>query len=272
MNNYPPNNEYGQAPEVHFKNDWSNSHINNHGIRVRIERALICPNYVGNVDSYHHDPSCELCDAGFIHFDPLECWVVFQQNDLVKAFLREGLYDPGRAIITVPHVTGDGTPIMLSHFDRVTLLDEEERFNEVLNKSEGRIDWLRYKAVSVLHLRDRRGTTYINNTHFKLDADGNIEWLDGQDRPQHNLNEGMGETFSVGYTFRPTYRVMDILHEGRFSNTLANGRREITRHPQLVLIKKDYYITKKDIDGSPIYPNKSSQKLIYDHQNQINDY
>lgn len=262
-----------RAPELHFDRDWFHSHIANHGIRVRIEKTVVCPNFIGNVDSLQHDVNCTLCENGFYHYDPIECMVLFQQDALVKAFLREGVFDPGQAIVTLPAFTEDGTKeILIHYFDRVTLLDEEERFYQLINKSEGDMDVLRYNAIKTLMVIDRRGIIYTEGVHFNLDTNGNIVWVAGKDRPRWNAEEGIGESFSVSYTFRPVYRVLDMLHEGRFSQRLVNGGVQMIRHPQSVLIKKDYYMSKKDLDGMPFKAPIPAQEFLYNHKETPIDY
>lgn len=271
--NYDYNNPYGNSAEPHFDDNWYNKLVATHGIRVRLERTTICPNFIGNVDSMQHDPNCVMCENGVVHFGDIECWAVYQQNPLTKAFYREGIFNPGQALMTFPSITEDKKePIIVAYFDRVTLLDQEERFQQLINKSEGDVDLLRYKTLKVLHCVDRRGNEYSEGSHFKINSDGNIEWLPGAKRPNYNTQEGIGEVFSISYIFRPVYRVLDILHEGRYSQKFVGQGREPTRFPQTVLIKKDYYITKKDVRGTPFKPAIQNMELLYDTVEQINDY
>lgn len=266
-------NPYGNGYEPHFDDNWFNQLVATHGIRVGLESAMVCPNFIGHVDSMHHDVNCTLCENGMVHFNYIECWAVFQQDQMVKSFFREGIHLPGQALMTFPSLTDDKTQtIITAYFDKVTLLDQEERFEQMINKSPGDLDLLRYKALRVLYCMDRRGKVYTENSHFKINTDGNMEWLPGVDRPDYNVKEGIGENFTVAYLFRPVYRVMDLIHEGRYSNKFAGAGRVMTRFPQTVVIKKDYYVTKKDVVGSPFKPVIQEMKFLYDTKETIGDY
>lgn len=273
MTEYSRNNPYGNGFEPHFDDNWYNRLVATHGIRVSIDRTTICPNFIAHVDSMQHDPNCTLCENGMIHFGTIQCWAVFQQDQLTKAFFREGVFDPGQALMTFPSITEDQREhIIVAYFDRITLLDQEERFQQLLNKSDGDMDYLRYKALRVLHCMDRRGNVYSEGSHFKINTDGNLEWLAGAARPRYNTEEGIGESFTISYTFRPVYRVLDMLHEGRYSQKYAGAGKTTTRFPQTVVIKKDYYITKKDVNGTPFKPVIQDLEFLYETTDEPGDY
>lgn len=266
-NKYSKTNPYGTDAGVYLEPQYFHTLIGQHGIRVRIEKTNICPNYRGSATRMQHDTLCTLCENGFIHYDPIECWGVFQQNDLVRLFLREGIFHPGQALITLPKFDDNGQSILVSYFDRITLLDQEERFYELLNKSQGNMDQLRYQALSVEHVMDSEGKRYTENAHFVLDENKNIKWVDGQPRPEWNTEEGVGQTFSVTYRFRPVYRVMNLLHEGRYSSKLVENYKTTTTFPQFMVIKKDFYVTKKDLNsGLPIESPLNPEKWYYEKE------
>lgn len=269
---YNITNPYRTGTEPHLDPVSFNQLIATHGIRVSIEKTTACPNYIGDVGDLHHDVNCTFCENGYVHFDPIECWVVFQQNQLVKSFLREGLFDPGQALLSIPSKTDAGQEIIVSYFDRVTLLDQKERFYQRMNKSQGDLDVLRYQALEILHLIDATGHVYQVNNEFELDEYGNIHWLPGKQRPQWYSDKGVGEIFTVSYLFRPVYRILDLLHEGRYSQIRVPEGRQPVSFPQLVLIKKDYYITKTDVDGTAFKEPVQSQKFTYDTVEPTVDY
>ena len=259
------------APEVHFDPDWFNAHVANHGVRVRLEKTTICPNMIGNVDAQHHVPDCPLCENGFYHYDPVEFWAVFQQNALIKNWLREGIFDPGQALITFPTVLENNVDLYVYYFDRITLLDQKERFYQVINKSHGDMDILRYKALQTMIVIDRSGFRYTEGDQFNIDEFGNIVWVPGKKRPSWNEEEGIGEAFSVTYLFRPVYRILNLMHEGRYSQVLVPGGTTSSRLPQTVLIKKDYYLTKRDLSGMPFKPPVQLQEYSYETEDQSPD-
>ena len=269
---YNAKNAYRNNPEVHLDPVAFNQAINNHGIRVSIEKTVSCPNYIGNIDDLHHDVNCTLCENGVVHFDKIECWALFQQNSLIKAYFTHGMFDPTQALLSFPTMDDNGVPIIVYHYDRIILLDLQERFYELINKSNGPVDNLRYQALDVYYVIGRDGTVYQKGSHFRINEDGNIEWIDGKPRPKWSVQEGIGEPFSVSYISRPVYRVMDHLHESRCSNLLQGTGRAVVKFPQLVIIKKDFYMTKKDARGIPIKPAVQEQEFTYNTVEPEADY
>lgn len=255
-NPYSQKNPYGgivEIPsEVALDPELFNQFTAHHGIRVTIEKTVVCPNYRGNIKQNYHDPNCTMCDNGFITYDSFDCFALFQQNALQKTYIERGEFSMGQAIITVPSVDESGRDIVVGLYDRITLLDQFERFYEAKNKGPAETDLLRYKAVSIEYVTTAsRGIAnpFINGTDYELDVNNNIHWIASKDRPSFNPDTGLGEIFVVSYIFRPIYRVLQMLHEGRYSSRASSLGKVTTRFPQTLMVRKDYYVTKEDIDG-----------------------
>ena len=419
---YAKKNPYGDrlSPFVNLNPAHFNELIAKHGIRVKIEKTVVCPNYEGNVKEGRHDVNCELCENGFIHFAEVEVYGVFQQNALSKMYLERGEFVPGQAFLTIPSeaektasdisaltvaqnativspaipflsggtsegvftagsktglkqgdtisvedddttafsvkiltISGSASPytitvtdtesdaIVVGLYDRITLLDQSERFYELHNKSapevvdladytvlknaksvspeipflsdgtslgvfttgsvsglsvgdlvtltdddsddievqiqslsgsaspytitvktENNSDILRYNATEVEFITTAsRGVNnpFVEGTDFSLDSNFNLQWILGGDRPSYDPNIGLGEAFSVSYQFRPVYRVLQAIHEGRYSQEYSSAGRNTTRFPQMFLIRKDYYVDKRDVTGVFIKPDPIDQ-------------
>lgn len=253
---YPRQNPYSgllRIPEeISLDPELFNQFTAHMGIRAMIEKAVVCPNYLGNVKQNLHDPNCTLCDNGFVSYSSFETWIIFQQNALQKAYLERGEFSMGQAIITVPSVDESGNDIVVGLYDRITLLDQTERFYESKNKSASEVDLLRYNATSIEFITTAsRGvaTPFQNGTDYELDANSNIHWIEGGARPTFDPVTGLGEVFVVAYLFKPIYRVLQMLHEGRYSSRAAQAGKEMTRFPQTLMVRKDYYVSREDING-----------------------
>lgn len=238
--------------EIALDPELFNQFVAQMGIRVLVEKAVVCPNYSGNIKQNLHDPNCTICDNGFISYDSFQCWAIFQQNALQKMYLERGEFSMGQAIICIPSVNESGDDIVVGLYDRITLLDQTERFYESKNKSASEVDLLRYDAVAIEFITTAsRGITtpFQNGTDYELDCNSNIHWIEGGDRPQFNPETGLGEVFVVSYLFAPVYRVLQMLHEGRYSSRVVSAGKTMTRFPQTLMVRKDYYISKEDING-----------------------
>jgi hypothetical protein len=231
-----------------------NALIASHGVRILHEKITLCPNYRGDFDSNVHVLECPVCNgSNFIHFDPVEMWGLFQQNELVDNFFTQGWWERGTALLTVPTYTEEGPeyPIYINYFDRITLLDFEERFYELVHKSEGDTDKLRFQATSVNFLR----TTYKEYKYhkdFELDQNGNILWI-SPNRPTYDLTQDVGELFTISYLRKPVYRVVELLHEGRYAQySFKKPYTETMRYPQRALIKKDFLVQNTETEKKGI--------------------
>lgn len=242
-NKYHPKAFHISMPVAHF-----NGAIQEYGVRVIHEKVTLCPNYIGNIESTNHPIDCPLCENSFVHYDPQEMWVLFEQNELKKAFLEQGFWDKGTALFSVPSHLEDNPdhPVYVDYFDRFTLVDLKERFYELFNKSEGDKDILRYRALDIMYLRSASKVFEVHKD-FDLDDSGNIVWLTSN-RPHYDLATGIGEAVTVSYLKTPVYRVIDILHDGRFiQQHLKEPSRIQYKYPQHVIVKKDFLWNKDEV-------------------------
>lgn len=245
-------NEYdAKFPTVAPSAQKFNAMLAQYGIRLLHEKAVPCPNYLGPLSQQQHDINCPLCENSMIHYDGREIFGYFSTNEMVRNYLHGGFWERGSALLTVPsyYANDVNDQVYISFYDRFTLLDFEDRFYEVIHKSDGNGDKLKFKAIKVELLRTK-STQYYQDRHFKIDSDGNILWLTDE-RPGKDLNTGYGELFTISYFHRPVYRVVEMLHEGRFSQTAFKlPVRQPMRLPQQMMVRKDFVIEKRDERGN----------------------
>lgn len=247
-------NEYfAKFPTVAPNPAKFNALLAQYGIRLYHEKAVPCPNFMGVIGSQQHDPNCTLCENSMIHYDGREIFGYFQTNEMIRNYMAGGFWERGSAFLTVPsyYPNSADDQVYVSFYDRFTVLDYEDRFYEVLHKSDGSMDKLRFDALKVEFIRTKK-ERYEQDRHFKIDSDGNIEWLTNL-RPGKDLNTGLGEIMVISYFHRPVYRAIDMLHEGRFSQTAFKSKSRIPlRFPQQLLVQKDFVIEKRNEDGKVI--------------------
>jgi len=217
------------------------------GVRVHHEKAVACPNYKGNIDSGNHPVDCPFCKGqGFVYYEGGYFTSLFQSNTLQRMFRAEGYMDPGTALLTVPSQLEDKeTFVYLHYFDKLTLVDFEDRYNELIQRSKGTTDLIRYTALAVEYL-STQNNQYEEGKDFILDGNGNVEWI-VKNRPGRNELPEYGDVYTISYLYRPVYRIVQILHEGRFSSQkLKLANLTPRRYPQQVIIKKDFLLEKTD--------------------------
>lgn len=220
--------------------------IETHGVRVRVYKTTLCPN-VKKIDTYEHQIDCTLCNGNlFIDRLPLEGYAYLQSQKIEKMFNVEGVFDD--QMVLASFVRG----LYLQYFAKIEVLDFTTTFYELIQRQTGDIDRLKYKALKVNYIIDQNGTEYQENVHFILTTDTrDIQWL-GVTRPTVN------NTYSVHYEYLLTFRSLKALHVNRFSQfgTSASVEVDPVEHSQQWIIKRDYLITKEDLLGAPVAPNK----------------
>lgn len=206
MANRPKTNPYGKYNRVPLRTNDFNKFIVDTGIYVRHDKTSICT-CTYNRDSNHININCNLCDNGRIHFDSRDVWVLISQKKVEELFEVQGVWQTGDVMVTFPSVYEDKTVVKIDFFDRITILDFEERTSELIKRSATDYDRIRYQVIDVLFLRTNTKIYYIN-TDFEVDGK-NIHWISAN-RPALN------ELYTLAYTFRPVYRIVNFFHEARY--------------------------------------------------------
>jgi hypothetical protein len=237
--------------------------IKNRGLRWKLEKSAYCPNLT-DLDAGQHDPNCKLCNNGLLFFGEEVIWGILQNQRLEKFYEIHGVWDIGEAMVTFSAYTEDGKPIDLQHFDRLTCLDYEFRWSELLEHSITGIDRLRYPALSMEFCATARKTYYIDE-HFIITPEGHIQWLSSSDQPGYDQINQKGEIVTYVYTARPVFLIVQLIHELRATKAFDSGTNAImpVRLPQTVLIRRDYLARHPyDDKGMPTTRTPRSGSLV----------
>ena len=220
--------------------------IKNRGLRWQHFKATQCPN-IPDLETNQHDPNCQICENGMLFYGGDEVHGIFQQNKLERMYEIQGVWDIGEAVVTFSAYADaeDGTPgrgeaIDLQNFDKLVCLDYEFRWQELIEHSPLGVDRLRYPALQVEFL-STKSKQYYPDVDFIIDDDGMIKWIT-QNQPNYDQRNSRGEVFTIAYTARPVFYVVNLIHEIRATKAQDFVTKEITavRLPQQVLIRRDY--------------------------------
>lgn len=219
--------------------------VKTHGVRVKFYKTTLCPN-VKKIDTAEHEIDCSLCNNSlFIDYHPKEGWAYFQTQELKKMFNMDGTFDD--QMVLASFVRG----MYLQYFAKVELLDFTSNYYELIQRQVGTVDRLKYMAFDIGLLVDKNGVEYQYQKDFKITPDTyDLVWVGN--RP----NQGV--IYSVYYDYRLTFRALKALHVNRFSQFGLPGSATVTpvEHAQQWILKRDYLITKEDLLGLPVSPNK----------------
>lgn len=242
-------------PDHALNGDSHDQILRNRGIRFMHYKATPCPN-MNRLDDNSHVPDCPFCDdSGWLYYgDPKLITGTFMSNSLEKLFERQGIWEIGSAIVSLPTVYDDGTEADFNSYDQLHVLDYEVRLWE-LKEYEPTVSLqqqLRYPITQIDYMSVINGPALREleeGVDFNI-VDGNIEWIAGKQPSYSNTTES-GDTFTVSYFANPVYNVVQTLRELRVTQEMVNGAKNARRLPMQVLVKRDFLMNGPGKIGQP---------------------
>lgn len=236
----------GKEPQVQLEASKFDALIESQGVRVTVYTTTLCPN-IKKIDTLEHEIDCKLCHGtAFIDRNGVDTWAYLANQKLDRKMEKDGTWDD--QVVAASFKCG----ISLQYFAKIELMDFTTSFYELVQRQQGNLDRLKYKAYQVNLLIDQHGEEYIVDRDFQIDVNGDIVWTNDQNQPT------TGEIYSIHYEYPITFRAINALHVNRFSQKGRIHGEYITpvELPQQWLIKRDYLVTKEDLSGNPLAPNK----------------
>lgn len=210
------------------------------GVSVRVYRSAYCPK-VKSVDSAEHEIDCDMCNgSGFIDLYPIQSLAFIQSQDLQSMANLEGQVDGNSVTVTFP------IGVELQYFTLVELCDFTDIYYQRVMRDEyatTAIDVLSYKACVVNFLMDYNGVEYFQDKDFKLNLQGNIEWLAAGNRPADNL------AYTVHYEAKVQFRATRAMHVNRFTQVQRGQKVEHIKLPEQWLMTKEFLVRREDQNG-----------------------
>lgn len=215
-----------------------NSFIANMGILFAHYRAVPCPLgalEVGDIrHSHDHGPNSKIdCENGFIYTYAGDVWGIFQSNNKKYDFIPPGYYGNSVAIVTFNRYYRDSDKTAaMAEFDKLVPLESPKEFFGVsfqkIQHNPTGIDRTQFKVCSVEDLIDSDGRLYANGKDFIVNQHGNIEWINGGERPGIDNRTDKGKIYAVRYRYKPYFYVKAMLHELRVKPSMDTLTGDIT--------------------------------------------
>lgn len=220
--------------------------IETKGVNVKVFRTAYCPN-VKSVDGAEHNIDCPVCNgSGFLDLEPI-CTKAFLQNqDLEKMHNMEGFVDGNQVAMTFP------IGIELQYFTLIELTDFTDIFYQrVLRNPSSNTDVLKYRACVVNFIASyddvlQEIVRYYQDSDFKIDENGNVEWLAGGSKPSDN------QPYSIHYEAAVQFRATRAMHVNRFSQVQVPGGAEHLKFQEQWLCTKEFLVKRVDQDGDEL--------------------
>jgi len=190
--------------------------IRSQGVKVKHYRAILDPRGLNSQGEIRRDIPVGNSDGNL--FKIAGCFTAtFQVNDNAPMYEVQGQIDASQAMMTPP-TTYDNSdePVLIKIGDRFEYQDIELRVvtDQYVEASSIGREKLAFKATCVEELIGSDGYEYKENVHFKINAEGEIEWI-SQTRPGINTDLNRGEVYSIRYRYIPYFVVRRLIHEVR---------------------------------------------------------
>jgi hypothetical protein len=222
---------------VEFNRDDFTRLLRSKGYSVNWQQATFCPNRPrGGLAPKDHSIDCKVCDgSGFLHFDECTTQMLMTGMSLNQNYFAYGRFDVGQVMVTALPT------VRLHEWDRLVLNNGVARFHEiVLRQPETNADRLKYNILAVQHVAwmDRSGVLrrFHQDRDFLL-RENRLVWTAAF------LPDPL-DYYTVAYTYRPRYVVMDLVHQHRESP--VNGVHQ--EFPVQAVAKLEHLIRDESLD------------------------
>lgn len=241
--------------QVSFDLEAFDNLIRSQGVRIGHFRCLPDPRGLESRGDYRRSSPFGNTDG--MLFKHAGCFTAtFTVNDNAPIYETEGQLDSSQAYMTPPRFYEDTQePVIISVGDRFQLVDVELRVvtSQLMEASTIGRDRLTFPATCVEHLIGQDGFEYKESVHFKINSDGDIEWI-SQTRPGKNLDTNKGEVYSIRYRYIPYFVVRRLMHEIRIVQITDDlGVRRSERLPyQVQVARENVFRDIRNISDAPV--------------------
>ena len=119
-----------------------------------------------------------------------------------------------------------------------------------------RSDLLQFPACDVVFLRDSNNIEYTKGVDFKIDSEGNIDWLQSGKNPGIDPETGRGRMYGIRYVYRAFWYIQQLINEIRITNT--SDATKPSRLPYHAVIQREYVYHNRR-RGDKIDTNKKTE-------------
>ena len=216
---------------VDFRPDQFDLAIETKGYLLAWERAALCPCSPVATQSEQPDPNCELCEgSGWLYFGAASAQDLddYELDEIQQQILDTSNAMVIRGIVTSAQMQPDPVDMItkripgmmnctvrksnkLGYYDKLTALDAEIVYSEILEADGTEYLEARYLVTGVNHLRSET-TVYKADVHFEI-YKGKVKWFTSS-------IPASGTRLSLHYLCHPTWLVVEHPHAARVTSQL----------------------------------------------------
>jgi hypothetical protein len=272
-------------PEMSFDLVKADQFVRSLGVLFTHYRAIPSPIGLKDRGEYRRSDSIDhLQENGMIYRSCGNFTATLVSNSSNKRTVEGGIYDQSTARIIMPRfydadsASHAGEEIHVCVGDRIYVKDLEVKVvnYQRVEYNPNYSDYLQYPALCVEFLMDSRGLEYQEGVHFKLDRNGNIQWIEGRNNPGIDPDTGKGRVYSVRYKYNAHWYISSVPNEIRITNTTVGDTRSPARMAYHIQVQREYvYHTtpRKDNEPEPTRQTEPSRKVQKPTQSvPVNDF
>lgn len=259
-----------ELEQISFNMDKQDQFVKSHGVCFLHFRAMPSPIGLKDRGEYRRSDSLDtISENGFVYNQDGEFDGVVLGNSKQKQQVEGGLYDYSEARLTLPRFYNEdskssaGKRIHLVQGDRLYLKNVSKEEKDVVNYQRvhynpNGVDYLQFPATEVESIMDSQGNFYKEGVHFKINKDGNIQWISNKKNPGIDPDTGKGRVYSVRYRYEAHWYVSAIINELRIGNVTTGGERKESRMGYQVMIQREYVYHNRN-RGDSVDTNKETE-------------
>lgn len=254
-----------------FNLDKQDAFVTQRGVRFNHYRAIPSPIGLNDRGDYRRPEMQDTeSSAGFLYELAGTFTAVLASASTKKQEMDGGLFDQSTARIVLPRYydkceeADSCEEIHLVRGDRIYAADIELKvpnYQRVEHNPNSNSDILHFPVSKVEVLIDSLNNKYRPNIDFKVNCDGNVEWL--KNRPGIDDSTGRGRIYSVRYLYLAHWYVDSVPNEIRITTVEENGVKVPKRMPYSAMLQREY-----------IYRNQNRDEIEdgkNDRKNESND-
>ena len=239
-------------PNIGFNLKPQETFIKDHGIVFEHWSAIPSPIGLKDRGDYRRPDTLDTFSSnGYIYKKTGEFTALMVSNNHSSSKIEAGLYDNSSARLILPKHYDSNTSkeISLLPGDRIYAKHVQltvENYQRVDHSTKGP-DILQFPANEVSILVDSQNITYKQNQDFKINADGNIQWLNKKN-PGIDPDTGFGRVYSIRYKYIAFWYIHQLLNEIRITNNGTSA--SPTRMAYHAVIMREYNYHNKTQNAS----------------------
>lgn len=248
----------GELPQLSFNLEKNDNFINSLGVDFVHYKAVPSPIGLKDRGDYRRPDALDTISSNGMLYIKAGCFTAAMvDNSKKNSYSDGGLIDPSTSRLILPRFynkgedQSNGERIYMVPGDRVYIADKDaddlvSNYQRMEYNVNGRIDIPMFPIKKIEFIQDSRGIIYNEGYDFKINCDGNIEWLEGGNRPGVDPETKQGRVYSIRYQYKAHWYVVDIPKEVRLTNITKDGVRAPERMPYHVVIQREYIYRNKN--------------------------